>query len=124
MAIQNSEFESAFSAVQKTYPVINRTLARSFLHKLQEHVLRNRNRTVATQKKFPELLRLALNDCHIGPSDERHPYRVLAGKFFGRRGARVKNTKVRRHLHQNFKQRRLPELDVQEEPSGQFAWKI
>lgn len=120
MFINAAEFESAFSSVQKEYPKISKQLAESFISKLGDAVQENRNKR--SPQHFGELLRLALNDSHVWSRVDREPYKVLAGKFFGRRGG---------HAAHRARPAKLPAVQsrpapvaVIERPNGQLAWKI
>lgn len=124
MGIYDSEFESAFEQVRVEYPKINRDLARSFLSKLREMLQENRLRK--GQQNFPELMRLALNDSHVMRREDREPYKVLAGKFYGRRGGKAAHKAAPKKLPKRVKQRPTPANapEIKQEANGQFAWRI
>lgn len=123
MYINAAEFESAFQAVQKEYPKISRQLAESFISKLGDAVEKNRARRVP--EKFPDLLRQALNDSHVWKRVDREPYKVLAGKFFGRRGGHAAHKGQRPQAPRAITPPpAVPSVAVFERPNGQLAWKI
>ncbi|OGG85991.1 hypothetical protein A2392_00795 [Candidatus Kaiserbacteria bacterium RIFOXYB1_FULL_46_14] len=120
MFINAAEFESAFSSVQKEYPKISKQLAESFISKLGDAVQENRKRPLP--QHFGELLRLALNDSHVWERIDREPYKVLAGKFFGRRGGHASH-RGQSKKPVSKKQEPAPVLVI-ERSNGQLAWKI
>lgn len=123
MYIKANEFEVAFLAVEKEYPKISRQLAESFISKLGDLVTQNRQRS--GKQKFVELLRQALNDSHVWNREDREPYKVLAGKFFGRRGGLAARTGPRPKKMPKIKQSpSLQPVPTFERVNGQLAWKI
>ena len=123
MYINNDEFMVAFLSVQKEYPKISRQLAESFISKLGDAVEKSRGRRVP--EKFPDLLRQTLNDSHVWKRIDREPYKVLAGKFFGRRGGHAAHKGQRPKPPRAFTPPpALPSVVVFERPNGQLAWKI
>jgi len=118
MFIRAAEFESAFVEVEKMYPNISRELAESFLSKLGDAVRSNRD------LPFGELLRLSLNDSHIWQRVDREPYKVLAGKFFGRRGGHAAHRKTIPKPSTSKQLTMKTPVPVVERPNGQLAWKI
>ncbi|OGG42014.1 hypothetical protein A2837_02300 [Candidatus Kaiserbacteria bacterium RIFCSPHIGHO2_01_FULL_46_22] len=118
MYIKAAEFESAFVEVEKMYPNISRDLAESFISKLGDAVRSNQG------QPFGELLRLALNDSHIWQRTDREPYKVLAGKFFGRRGGHAAHKKSAPKQVTPKRSPAKPAVAVIERPNGQLAWKI
>lgn len=121
MMINNSEFDQAFNQVQKEYPKISRTLARSFLSRLGDKVRANASQS--PKKKFGELIRSALNDSYIWDKCDRKPYAVLAGKFFGRRGGHVSH-KQRDTKKKSQKNAGSTSVTVILNPNGQLAWEL
>lgn len=123
MGINDSEFESAFDSVRKEYPKINRQLARSFLSKLRS--LLDENRRKQRPQRFPDLMRLALNDSHVWSRVDREPYKILAGKFYGRRGGKAAHRAAPRKLPKKVAPKRLTSPpEIKQESNGQFAWRI
>lgn len=120
MYINVNEFESAFIEVQKAYPKISRQLAESFISKLGDLV--EKNRVPKVRENFGELLRRALNDSHVWKRVDREPYKVLAGKFFGRRGACVSHRQPRGKMVSKPPQTTDLSYPVSENPKGQLTW--
>lgn len=120
MYVDATEFDAAFVAVKKEYPKISKELAHSFISKLGDAIHSRRGQA------FGELLRLALNDSHIWERVDREPYKVLAGKFFGRRGGhaahreRAADTKNKK----TSPRKTTDDIQVVTRPNGQLAWKI
>ena len=130
MYIHAAEFESAFRAVQCEYPKISRELAESFISKLGDMVISNRQSAV--KENFGTLLRRALNDSHVWKRVDREPYKVLAGKFFGRRGGNVAKksaavrsakTGVLKSRESRAKMASAP-IPVKENAKGQLGWDL
>lgn len=132
MYVDTNEFNVAFVQVQAEYPKISRQLAESFISRLGDAV--SHNRTGPVRESFGELLRQALNDSHVWGQFDREPYKVLAGKFFGRRGGHVKARKLaavpttegvnRAVKKMKSKPKVQPPYPVLETNKGQLAWKI
>ena len=120
MYINVNEFESAFIEVKKEYPKISHELAESFISKLGDMV--EKNRALQVKDNFGELLRRALNDSHVWKRVDREPYKVLAGKFFGRRGAHVANRKHRKKKVVAVKSPTQPPFPIRENSKGQLTW--
>lgn len=124
MGIYDSEFESAFEQVQVEYPKIDRVLARSFISKLRS--LLTENRLKQRPERFPELMRHALNDSHLFMREDREPYKVLAGKFYGRRGGKAAHRAAPKKLSKPTSKRpaSASSPEIKQEANGQFAWRI
>ncbi len=119
MYIDATEFEVAFVSVQKEYPKISRELAHSFISKLGDAVRSKRGQA------FGEILRLTLNDSHIWEKMDREQYKVLAGKFFGRRGGHAVHHRNQKTTQSKITKKRLAvEVQIAVRPNGQLAWNI
>lgn len=120
----SEEFEVAFEKARDNHPSISKALGESVIKKFMQRWESNQSKDKFQRQRFPELIRLTLNEMSVSGKANRKMYASLIGHYYNPHAVLVKAQRKKSGQVKQKPQTIKTPIGVTMGFNGQLSWNI